>query len=75
MKILSKFSNLSEENPRPSKEGIHKVKIAANNVQLYIWLTAQVGLNQPQQVPMPMAHHQQSYNYSVNSDGSTFTSF
>ena len=34
-----------------------------------------VGLNQPQQVPMPMAHHQQSYNYSVNSDGSTFTSF
>ena len=34
-----------------------------------------VGLNQHQQVPMPMAHHQQSYNYSVNSDGSTFTSF
>ena len=34
-----------------------------------------VGLNQPQQVPMPMAHHQQSYKYSVNSDGSTFTSF
>ena len=34
-----------------------------------------VGLNQPQQVPMPMSHHQQSYNYSVNSDGSTFTSF
>ena len=35
-----------------------------------------VGLNQPQQVPMPMAQqHQQSYNYSVNSDGSTFTSF
>ena len=29
-----------------------------------------VGLNQPQQVPMPMAHHQQSYNYSVNSDTS-----
>ena len=34
-----------------------------------------VGLTQPQQVPMPMSHHQQSYNYSVNSDGSTFTSF
>ena len=34
-----------------------------------------VGLNQPQRVPMPMSHHQQSYNYSVNSDGSIFTSF
>ena len=34
-----------------------------------------VGLTQPQQVPMPMSHHQQSYNYSVNSDGRTFTSF
>ena len=34
-----------------------------------------VGLNQPQQVPMPMSHHQQSYNYGVNSDGSTFISF
>ena len=34
-----------------------------------------VGLNQPQQVTMPMAQHQQSYNYSANSDGSTFTSF
>ena len=32
-------------------------------------------LTQPQQVPMPMSQHQQSYNYSVNSDGSTFTSF
>ena len=34
-----------------------------------------VGLTQPQQVPMPMSQHQQSYNYSVNSDGSTCTSF
>ena len=34
-----------------------------------------VGLTQPQQVTMPMSHHQQSYNYSVNSDGCTFTSF
>ena len=36
-----------------------------------------VGLTQfqPQQVPMPMPHQQQSYNYSVNSDGSTFASF
>ena len=36
-----------------------------------------VGLTQPQpqQVPMPMAHHQQNYNYGVNSDGSTFASF
>ena len=36
-----------------------------------------VGLTQfqPQQVPMPMSHQQQSYNYSVNSDGSTFASF
>ena len=35
-----------------------------------------VGLTQPQlqQVPMPMSHHQQNYNYSVNSDGSTLTS-
>ena len=41
LKILSKFSNLSEENPRPSKEGVHKVKLAANNVWLYVWLTAQ----------------------------------
>ena len=36
-----------------------------------------VGMTPPQQVSMPthMPHHQQSYNYSVNSDGSTFTSF
>ena len=36
-----------------------------------------VGLTQPQpkQVPMPMSHHQQNYNYSVNSDGYTFASF
>ena len=34
-----------------------------------------LGLTQSQQVPMPMSQHQQSYNYSVNSDGSTFTSF
>ena len=33
------------------------------------------GLTQPQQVPMPMSHHQQNYNYSANSDGSTFASF
>ena len=35
------------------------------------------GLTQPhpQQVPMPMSHHQQNDNYSVNSDGSTFASF
>ena len=31
--------------------------------------------SQPKQVPMPMSHHQQNYSYSVNSDGSTFTSF
>ena len=31
----------SEENPRPSKEGVQKVKVAANNVRLYVWLTAQ----------------------------------
>ena len=30
---------------------------------------------QSQQVPMPMSHHQQNYNCSVNSDGSTFASF
>ena len=34
-----------------------------------------VGLTQPQKVPIPMSHHQQSYNYCVNSDGSTFASF
>ena len=36
-----------------------------------------VGLtqSQPQQVPMPMFHNQQNYNYSVNSDGCTFASF
>ena len=36
-----------------------------------------VGLTQyqPQQVPMPISHPQQSYNYGVNTDGSTFTSF
>ena len=36
-----------------------------------------VGLTQPQpqQVPMAMSHHQQNYNYSVSSDGSTFASF
>ena len=34
-----------------------------------------VGLTQPQQVPMPVSHHQQNYNNSVNSDGSTFASF
>ena len=39
--ILSRFSDLSEENPRPSKEGVYKVAVAANNVQLYVWLTAQ----------------------------------
>ena len=32
-----------------------------------------VGLTQ--QVPMPVSHPQQSYNYGVNTDGSTFTSF
>ena len=33
--------------------------------------------SQPQQVqvPMPMPQHQQIYNYTVNSDGSTFASF
>ena len=30
---------------------------------------------QPQQVPMSMSHHEQNYNYCVNSDGSTFASF
>ena len=30
-KFLSKFSNLSEENPIPSKEGVYKVEVAANN--------------------------------------------
>ena len=40
-KFLSKFSNLSEENPRPSKEGVYKVEVAANNVRLHVWLTAQ----------------------------------
>ena len=34
-----------------------------------------VGLTQPHQVPMPMSQHQPKYNYSVNSDGSTFDSF
>ena len=36
-----------------------------------------VGLtqSQPQQVAMPMSHHQQGYNYSVGNDGSTFASF
>ena len=34
---------------------------------------ANVGLTQ--QVPMPMSHPQQSYNYGVNTDGSTFMSF
>ena len=36
-----------------------------------------VGLTQPQpqQVAMPMSHHQQNYNYSVNSDGSTCAFF
>ena len=28
-----------------------------------------------QQVPMPMSHPQQSYNYGVSTDGSTFMSF
>ena len=32
MNILSKFSNVSEEYPRPSKEGVYKVEVAANNV-------------------------------------------
>ena len=35
------FSNLSEENPRPSKEGVYEVVVATNNAQLYVWLTAQ----------------------------------
>ena len=30
---------------------------------------------QPQQVAMPMSHHQQNYNYSVDNGGSTFASF
>ena len=25
----------------PSKEGVYKVEVAANNVQLHVWLTAQ----------------------------------
>ena len=36
-----KFNNLSEENPRPSKEGVYKVAVASNNVQWHVWLTAQ----------------------------------
>ena len=32
-----------------------------------------VGLTQ--QIPMPMSHSQQSYNYGVNTDGSAFTYF
>ena len=38
-----------------------------------------VALTQPQpqqvQIPMSIPQHQQNYNYSVNSDGSTFASF
>ena len=38
---MSRCSSLSEENLRPSKEGVYKVAIAAMIVQLHIWLTAQ----------------------------------
>ena len=40
---------------------------------MYGSLQPNVGLTQ--QVPMPISHPQQSYNYGVNTDGSTFTSF
>ena len=39
--VLSKFGSLSEENQRPSKEGVYKVAVAANIVQLHVLLTAQ----------------------------------
>ena len=31
----------TQENPRPSKEGIYKVAVAANIVQLHVWLSCQ----------------------------------
>ena len=34
-----------------------------------------VAQTQHVQVPVPMPHHQQNYNYPVNSDGSTLASF
>ena len=40
---------------------------------MYGSLQPNVGLTQ--QVPMPMSHPQQSYNYGVNTVGSTFMSF
>ena len=33
------------ENTRPPKEGMYKVAVAANNVQLLVWLTAQCRSN------------------------------
>ena len=43
--ILSKFSNLSEENLRPSKKGVYEVAVAVNYVQLHVCLTAQCRSN------------------------------
>ena len=59
----------------PQRKEYSKLRLQQTMYDCMYGSQPNVGLTQPQQVPMPMSHHQQSYNYSVNSDGSTFTSF
>ena len=59
----------------PQRKDYTKLRLQQTMYDCMYGSQPNVGLNQPQQVPVPMAHHQQSYNYSVHSDGSTFTSF
>ena len=61
----------------PQKKEYTKLQLQTMYDCMYGSSQPSVGLtqHQPQQVPMPMSHPQQSYNYGVNTDGSTFTSF
>ena len=60
----------------PQRKEYTKLQLQQTMYNCMYGLQPNVGLTQSQpQVPMPVSHHQQSYNYSVNSDGSTFASF
>ena len=55
----------------PQRKEYTKLKLQQTMYDCMYGPQPKVGLTQPQ----PMSQHLQSYNYSVNSDGSTFTSF
>ena len=59
----------------PQRKEYTKLKLQQTMYNCIYGSQPNIGLTQLWQVPVPMPQHQQSYNYSVNSDGSTFTSF